>query len=91
MDNNLQDMIAKAVVDSGLEIGKDISIIGFDGMDVSEFYNPGITTISQPKIEIATKSANVLLELINNRNSKNKHIVLETKLIKRQSCKKNLL
>lgn len=83
--------IAKAVVDSGLEIGKDISIIGFDGMDVSEFYNPGITTISQPKIEIATKSANVLLELINNRNSKNKHIVLETKLIKRQSCKKNLL
>ena len=40
---------AKAVTDSGLVVGKDISIIGFDGMDVSCYYNPGITTIKQPK------------------------------------------
>lgn len=79
--------IAKAIVDSGLKIGRDISLIGFDGMDVSEFYNPGITTISQPKIEIAEKSANVLLDLIRN-SSENKHIVLDTKLIERNSCMK---
>lgn len=47
--------IAKAIVDKGLKIGEDISVIGFDGMDVSKFYNPGITTISQPKKEIAEK------------------------------------
>ena len=40
---------AKAVSDSGLRVGEDISIIGFDGMDVSCYYNPGITTINQPK------------------------------------------
>lgn len=79
--------IAKAIVDKGLKIGEDISVIGFDGMDVSKFYNPGITTISQPKKEIAEKSAEVLINLING-FSTNKHLTLKTKLIKRQSCKR---
>ena len=34
--------VAKAICDLGLKIGKDISVVGFDGMDISEFYNPGI-------------------------------------------------
>lgn len=79
--------IAKAIVDKGLKIGGDISLIGFDGMDVSKFYNPGITTISQPKREIAEKSAEVLINLING-ISTNKHLTLKTKLIKRESCKR---
>ena len=29
--------IAKAVAEKGYEIGKDISIMGFDGMDISKF------------------------------------------------------
>lgn len=77
--------IAKAIVDMGLKIGEDISIIGFDGMDVSEFYNPGITTISQPKMKIAETSARVLLDLING-DSCNRHLILDTELIKRESC-----
>ena len=55
---------AKAVTDSGLVVGKDISIIGFDGMDVSCYYNPGITTIKQPKKEIAEKSVELLFDLL---------------------------
>lgn len=78
---------AKALVDSGLEIGKDISIIGFDGMEVSEFYNPSITTVLQPRREIAEKSMDVLLNLIKNKGE-NKQIVLDTKLIERDSVVK---
>ncbi|NLK94235.1 MAG: LacI family transcriptional regulator [Clostridiales bacterium] len=76
---------AKAISDKGLIVGKDISLIGFDGMDVSEFYNPGITTISQPKKEIAEKSAKLLLGLLNGKE-KNQHIILDTKLLIRESC-----
>lgn len=79
--------IAKAIVDSGLKIGEQISLIGFDGMDVSKFYNPGITTIEQPKKEIAEKSAQLLFDLINCTSS-NKHLILDTRLIKRESCKR---
>ncbi|VTQ67457.1 LacI family transcriptional regulator [Clostridium perfringens] len=40
---------AKSVIDQGLQVGEDISIMGFDGMDISKYYNPGITTVKQPK------------------------------------------
>ena len=79
--------VAKAIVDEGLRIGDDISLIGFDGMDVSKFYNPGITTVMQPRIEMAKKSATLLLDLLEGK-AENQHIILDTKLIKRESCKK---
>ena len=79
--------IAKAIVDEGLEIGEDISLMGFDGMDMTKYYNPGITTVRQPKNEMAEKSAELLLALLNG-NEENKHIVLKTELIIRESCKR---
>lgn len=78
--------VAKAVTDSGLKIGEDISIVGFDGMDVSKFYNPGITTMKQPKEEIANKSVDLLFELMEGK-CENQHILLDTELIERESCK----
>jgi len=79
--------IAKAIVDEGLKIGEDISLIGFDGMDMSKYYNPGITTVSQPKKEMAQKSAELLINLING-ETENKHIILNTELIIRESCQR---
>lgn len=78
--------VAKAITDSGLKIGEDISIVGFDGMDVSKFYNPGITTMKQPKEEIANISVDLLFDLMEG-NCKNQHIQLDTELIERESCK----
>ena len=77
---------AKAIKDSGLIVGKDISIIGFDGMDISEFYNPTITTVIQPKVEIAKISVDLLLDLMANKTD-NKHIILNTELVERESTK----
>jgi LacI family transcriptional regulator len=77
--------IAKAIVDEGFKIGENISLIGFDGMDICKYYNPGITTVKQPIKEMATKSAELLLGLLNGRE-KNKHIILNTELKVRESC-----
>lgn len=76
---------AKAVFESGLKVGEDISIIGFDGLEITEFYNPSITTIKQPIYDMAKKSVELLFDLINNK-LENKHIVLPTELIERDSC-----
>ena len=75
---------AKAIKDSNLVVGRDVSIIGFDGMDISEFYNPTITTVIQPKAEMAKISVDLLLDLISEK-SNNKHITLNTELVKRES------
>ena len=65
---------------------EDISLIGFDGMEISSFYNPSITTIKQPKIEMAEKSAKLLIQLVN-KQVEHTHLVLDTELIVRNSCK----
>ena len=75
---------AKAIKDNGLAVGKDIAIIGFDGMDISEFYNPTISTIIQPKVEMAKISVDLLLDLIANKTN-NKHVILNTELVTRES------
>ena len=80
---------AKAIVDSGKEIGKNICLIGFDGMDISEFYNPPISTIKQPKELMSNSSIELLLDLMNNK-SEHKHLILDTELIIRESCKEKI-
>lgn len=77
--------VAKAIIDSGFRIPEDISLIGFDGMDESKFYNPSITTVKQPQKLMAAMSINLLFSLINGKEE-NKHILLDTKLIERNSC-----
>ena len=77
---------AKSVIDQGLQVGEDISIMGFDGMDISKYYNPGITTVNQPKKNMANNSIDLLLALLAKKED-HKHIIFETKIIERESCK----
>lgn len=74
--------IAKAITEEGLVIGKDISLVGFDGLDISKFYSPGITTVKQPKKLMAEKSTELLINLLKKKVD-NTHIVLDTELIER--------
>lgn len=75
----------RGLIDEGIKVGKEVSVLGFDGMDIAEFYNPSITTISQPRKEMAEKSINTLMDLIKEKDE-HKHILLDTDLIIRESC-----
>ncbi len=77
---------AKAVADLGLRIGTDISIMGFDGMDVAKYYEPTITTIKQPKDEMSRISVELLLGLMNG-ETKNQQVVLDVELVEGNSTK----
>ncbi len=54
----------KTVSDAGLEVPKDVSIIGFDGIEFAEFISPTLTTMRQPRYELGRASARALLEEI---------------------------
>ncbi|MNN86906.1 HTH-type transcriptional repressor CytR [compost metagenome] len=71
---------------AGLSIPDDISIIGFDGIEMAEYYHPSLDTISQPGTEMALSSVGVLFDLISGRSS-HQHIVYDAVLLKRGSCK----
>lgn len=74
----------RAAADLGLKIGEDLSILGFDGLDIGKYYNPPLATIKQPRRQMADESINLLVQLIQ-KKSKNKNIVLKTELIERAS------
>ncbi|ADZ85516.1 LacI family DNA-binding transcriptional regulator [Cellulosilyticum lentocellum] len=77
---------AKAIVDLGYKVGDDISVMGFDGIDIASYYNPSITTIEQPQDELSVVSVKLLIGLLENK-VENQHIVLETKLVEGDSVK----
>ena len=48
----------------GIKVPGEISVMGFDGLMITEFSSPALSTISQPRKEIGTFSADLLLSLI---------------------------
>lgn len=60
---------AKALTDSGLRVPEDVSVMGFDGINITQFYNPTLTTIKQPIKEIAEKTVEILMSNINTINN----------------------
>lgn len=77
---------AKYITDIGMKIPDDISIIGFDGIEIAEFYTPTVATIRQPYIEIAQKSVELLIKSIDD-ESFFEHLLLRGELLKGNSVK----
>lgn len=75
----------KAVTDMGLRIPEDISIVGFDDIDMAKFSNPPLTTILVYKEEIGSIAVRNLLRILNNDEDKEPITVVPTKLIERES------
>ena len=55
----------RAIHDSGLRVPEDISVIGFDGIEIGQYMVPKLTTVAQPEVLIAEKVVDILLKQIN--------------------------
>lgn len=64
------DLMAAGVYDylyeKGLVPGKDISVAGYDNRTMSQYLKPALTTVEIPLVDIGRKSAELLLNQINN-------------------------
>ncbi len=69
----------KAVTDHGLSVPADCSVIAIDGLELSKYTVPTLTTLEQPADEMARESAGILIDLIEEKGS-NRHVVLSTTL-----------
>ena len=83
------DMIALgallAVREAGLRCPEDISIMGFDDMDLCETTNPSLSSVSQSGYQLGTSAARLLLDRKEGDTSAARHIILETQLNLRNS------
>jgi LacI family transcriptional regulator len=56
--------VLSAFHEHGIKVPKDVSVIGFDGLPESEFYQPSLTTIYQDFAALGRVSVEFLLEMI---------------------------
>ncbi len=76
---------AKAALNAGKQIPEDISVIGFDGIEMAEFYNPTLDTVYQPATEMALSAVSLLHGMMN--GERTQHIVCDSVIMKRGSVK----
>jgi DNA-binding LacI/PurR family transcriptional regulator len=77
----------KAILELGLRIPDDLSLIGHNNYDISQLTNPPLTTIDVPILDLGRVTTRKLFDLIEG-NSPPVRTILETKFIIRSSCKK---
>jgi LacI family transcriptional regulator len=69
----------------GLHCPKDISIIGFDNLDLGVFTDPALSSVHQPGYQMGARAARLLLERIKGKKGRSQQIVLPTELKIRNS------
>ncbi|PKH19154.1 DNA-binding transcriptional regulator CytR [Enterobacterales bacterium CwR94] len=58
----------KQAKELGLRIPEDLSLIGFDDIELSRYSDPPLTTIAQPRFEIGCEAMLLLLEQLQGKN-----------------------
>jgi len=77
--------VYKACYEMNLKIPKDVSIIGFDNLNFTEYLIPSLTTVHQEKFKIGEEAAKILMLRIKGDDSPPKNIILKHKIIERES------
>ena len=75
----------QAIQNQGLRIPQDISIMGYDDIELARYLFPSLSTISQPKAELGKLAVETLLQRIQEPNENYRTLVLEPACILRES------
>ncbi|MCU1527388.1 MAG: LacI family transcriptional regulator [Frondihabitans sp.] len=67
----------------GLRVPEDISVVGFDDVDIATVVTPALTTVRKDMVEIGRRSADILLDLINGTAPAPRSEVLPVELVVR--------
>ncbi len=77
----------RGVQERGLKIPDDLSIMGYDDIDLANFITPKLTSIHQPAFEMGQVATDLLIERLNNPRLAHQDKQLPLELIVRDSVK----
>lgn len=77
--------VINAAMAHGLRVPEDLSVIGFDDIPLARFYNPSLTTVAQPTLEIGQAAAELLIEMLIEPDVPPRFRVMPTELVVRNS------
>lgn len=79
--------VARALHAAGIRIPDDISLVGFDGIELASIMHPPLTTISQPLYEIGRAAVEILIGQFSRKDRVPEHRNFDVRLIERDSCR----
>ncbi|CNI28344.1 DNA-binding transcriptional regulator CytR [Yersinia massiliensis] len=69
----------------GLNVPRDVSLVGFDDLKLSQYCDPPLTTVAQPRYQIGQQAMLLLLEQLQGHSVQSGSRLLDTVLIIRES------
>lgn len=84
----MSDLVAvgaiRALQDMGKSVPGDVSVFGFDGIDISRYTVPRLATVEQPVEDIARRSLSLLFDMIDNKAAP-QHVLVDAVMQVRES------
>jgi LacI family transcriptional regulator len=77
--------VMRAIADKGLRVPEDISVAGFDDIDMASFLTPALTTVRVFGDDIGITAVNLILERLKEPDRPAQHIHLPAQLVLRAS------
>ncbi len=74
-----------ALKEQGFRVPQDVGVVGFDNIAMAPYTLPPLTTVSQDMHQMGNQTFLTLLGMINNKDQKPVHIMLEPEIIMRGS------
>ncbi len=72
----------------GCDLPREFSVMGFDDISYANFVTPSLTTMKQPRSKIGETAMNLLLGVIEGKNTETREVLLRSELILRNSVAK---
>lgn len=85
------DIMAMALISTfeqaGIRVPDDISIIGYDNIDLAPYFSPPLTTIHQPKRRLGKTAIEILMERVKDKEHERRIFEMAPELVVRKSVK----
>ena len=75
----------KAAFSKGLDVPRDVAVVGFDNIQVAKIMRPSLTTVYQPTDQIGTLAVEMLLRILKDGTDAVQSVTLGAELIIRES------
>ena len=79
--------VMRALSENGIAIPDDVSVIGFDNIDLASYVKPALTTIAVPTKELGRIAVKVMLDKLETGRDYAVKVNLPFRLMERESCR----
>lgn len=84
MSDTLAIGASRALYEAGYRVPEDVSVAGYDGIDIGNYITPRLTTMRQPVEDMAKATIKLLFAIISGQKE-HQHMVYEAELMERES------